>query len=505
MSALTAAALLRYRPGREGSAFQRVAKNSLFPMATSLLNKFLDMGFAFYYLRILGSEGVGKYAFAVVVWSYLDTLTNFGLGTILTREVAKDRTVANRYLGNTLLLRLGLWVASLLVVALLIGPAAGPLGITPDVALAILLLGAGLLPSLVASTLTSLFQAHERFEYPAIATVFSQILKVGLGVPVLMAGWGFVGLAGVSVVVNLATVGILTALAVVVLQIRVRRDATYGVSKRFSWELLNLSYPLMLNYLLNSVFYRVDSLMLKPMAGNASLGWYSTAYKFIDGLGIISSSFTLALFPLLSQFAQSAKESLARAFSLALKLLLMVSLPISVGTTLIAHEIILLFAGPDFLPHSALALQVLIWFLPFSFLNGVTQYLLIAINQQRFITFSFLLATAFNLVANLLLIPTLGYLGAAITTVVSEWILMIPFWYCVRRHLPPIPVVQLAWRPVLASAIMGLEVWALRDWSLPLAVLLAPPLYGAALLALRSFDQKELELLAGILPGRRKG
>ena len=201
MSALTAAALLRYRPGREGSAFQRVAKNSLFPMATSLLNKFLDMGFAFYYLRILGSEGVGKYAFAVVVWSYLDTLTNFGLGTILTREVAKDRTVANRYLGNTLLLRLGLWVASLLVVALLIGPAAGPLGITPDVALAILLLGAGLLPSLVASTLTSLFQAHERFEYPAIATVFSQILKVGLGVPVLMAGWGFVGLAGVSVVI----------------------------------------------------------------------------------------------------------------------------------------------------------------------------------------------------------------------------------------------------------------------------------------------------------------
>ncbi len=534
MAALAAVALLRYRPGRQGSAFERVAKNSLFPMATSFLNKFLDLAFAVYMLRVLGPEGVGRYTFAVVVLGYLDITTNFGLGTLLTREVARDRRDARRFLGHTLILRLGLWVVSLPVVALLIGPAARPLGITPDVALAIVLLVAGLLPSLVASTLSSLFQAFERFEYPAIVTVFTQILKLGLGVLALTSGWGFVGLAGVSVVVNLATVVMLTVLAVPILRVQGtqrgqaalrhgRREharghvhggvpedpITYsqGVGKvqlSFSRKLLSLSYPLMLNNLLNSVFYRVDSLMLKPMAGDLALGWYGTAYKFIDGLGIISSSFTLALFPLLSQYAHSARESLARAFTLALKLLLMVSLPIAVGTTLIAHEIILLFAGPEYLPQSALALQILIWFLPFSFVNGVTQYLLISINQQKFITFSFLLATIFNLVANLLLIPTMGYQGAAITTVASEWILMIPFWHCVRSHLPPIPIIGLAWRPIAASAIMGLEVWLLRDRSLPLAILLAPPLYGAMLLALRSFDPWEIEMVRGMLPRRRK-
>ncbi len=504
LAVLAAAALLRYRPGREGSAFQKVAKNSLFPMTTSFLNKFLDMGFAVYMFRVLGAEGVGSYAFAQVVLGYLDILANFGLGTLLTREVAREHGSANRYLGNTLILRVALWTGSLPLVALLLGPAAGPMGITPEVALAILLLVAGLLPSLVASTLTSLFQAYERFEYPAMVTVLTTLLKIGLGVLALAAGWGFVGLAGVSVVVNLATVAMLAVLVVSVLGVTSGRDATCRVSTASAWKMLKLSYPLMLNNLLNSVFYRVDSLMLMPMAGSLALGWYSTAYKFIDGLGIISSSFTLALFPLLSQYAHSSRASLARAFSLALKLLLMVSLPISVGITLIAPEIILLFAGPDYLPNSAMALQVLIWFLPFSFLNGVTQYLLIAINQQRFLTFSFLVATAFNLAANLLLIPLLGYLGAALTTVASEWILMIPFWYCVRRNLPPIPVVHLAWRPVVASAIMGLEVWALRDWSLPVAVLLAPLIYAAALLALRSFDQEELALLAGALPWRRK-
>jgi len=495
--ALAAAALLRFRPDVEGSAFHKVAKNSLFPMATSFLNKVLDLGFAVYMLPILGPEGVGKYTFAVVILGYLDIVTNFGLGTLLTREVAKDRHGANRFLGNTLAVRLGLFLLSLPFLALLLGPGAGPMGITPDVALAIVLLVAGLPPSLLAGTISSLFQAYERFEYPAIVTVLTTLLKIVLGVMALTSGWGFVGLAGVSVVVNLITVGMLFALMLALL-VRPRWEYNAG----FSWKLVGVSYPLMLNNLLNSVFYRVDSLMLKPMAGDNALGFYGTAYKFIDGLGIISSTFTLALFPLLSQYAHGARASLAKAFGLAIKLLLMASLPISVGTTLIAPQIILLFAGEQYLPHSAVALQILIWFLPFSFVNGVTQYLLIAINQQRFITLSFVVAAVFNVGANLVLIPTLGYVGAAISTVASELVLMVPFWYCVRRNIPPVPVLSLAWRPVLAAAAMGLEVWMLRDWNIILAIVLAVPVYGAGLLLLGSFDKSERAMIGSMLPGR---
>lgn len=484
----SAAILAFYRKGAD-TPLQRLAKNSAFPMATSLLNKLLDLAFAMYMVRILEADGVGRYTFAVVVIGYLDILANFGLGTLLTREVARDHASANRYLGNTLATRGGLWVASLLAVGLVLGPLSGPLGITQDVGIAILLLSLALLPSLVSGTLSALFQAYEKFEYPAAVTVLTTLLKIALGVAALATGMGIVGLAGVSVAVNLVTLVVLAGLTLAVLY-RPRPE----FSIRFSREMLKVSYPLMLNNLLNSLFFRMDSLMLKPMAGDAALGWYGTAYKFIDGLGIISSSFTLALFPVLSRHAGSG-EQVARTFGYALKLMLMVSLPICVGTTLIAEEIILAFAGPAFLPHSAIALQVLIWFLPFSFINGVTQYLLIAINQQRFITISFVIATAFNLATNLLLIPRYGYLGAAITTVLSEWALMVPFWYCIRRHLPPVPVFGPAWRPALAAAAMGLEVWLLRDLSLPLAVALAPLVYAAALFALRTFTQEELELV----------
>jgi O-antigen/teichoic acid export membrane protein len=148
------------------------------------------------------------------------------------------------------------------------------------------------------------------------------------------------------------------------------------------------------------------------------------------------------------------------------------------------------------------ALQILIWFLPFSFVNGVTQYLLIAINQQRFITLSFMIAALFNFGGNLVLIPTLGYVGAAITTVASELVLMAPFWYCVRQHIPPVPVLSLAWRPAAAAAAMGLEVWLLMDWNIIAAIVLAVPVYGAGLLLLGSFDKSERAMIGSMLPGR---
>jgi hypothetical protein len=84
-----------------------------------------------------------------------------------------------------------------------------------------------------------------------------------------------------------------------------------------------------------------------------------------------------------------------------------------------------------------IACSLLIGFLPLSFVNSVTQYVLIAIDQQRFLTKAFLIGVSFNVVANLLVIPTYSYRGAAVVTILSEFALLIPFYYAVRKHLGP--------------------------------------------------------------------
>ncbi|MGQ9676282.1 MAG: oligosaccharide flippase family protein [Chloroflexota bacterium] len=485
----------RLTPRLEGAGtIGRVAKNSLTPMATSFLNKGIDIAFAMLYLRILGPTDAGKFAFAITVYVYFEILTNFGLNTLVMREVAKDKSRANRYLSNTAIMRLLLVLASAPAILGVVLVYRSFFALSWDTALAIALLGVALVPGNISAALSSLFYAYEKMEYPAIIAVVSTVLKVIIGTGLLLAGYGFVGLAGTSVVVNVITAAIFAYLVYTrLLRPRLEFDAS------LSRDILGTSFPLMLNHFLATVFFRVDVLLLQPMRGDATLGYYTTAYKFIDGLNIIPSTFTFAIFPVLSRYAESAHEALLKAYTMSLRFLIIVSLPIAVGTAVLAEPIILLFGGEQYLPHSVIALQVLIWFLPFSYINSVTQYVLIAVNQQRFITYGFVVAATFNIVANLIMISLYSYVGAAIVTILSEIVLLAPFLYCVRRHVGHISLPSLMLRPVVAAALMGAVVWQVRALNPFLVIAIGAVVYAVALLALRTFQEEDRQVFRRLL------
>jgi len=448
-----------YRHDDEEHTARRVAKNSLTPMSLSLINKLIDMAFAMLMLRILAPEGAGRFQFAVTFIGYFEILVRFGLGTLLTREVARDPSQGHRYLGNTLTLRLLLWLASLPLMSLLLLAYVLWGGLTLDVVAAVGLFAVATFLSNVSDSFSSVFYAHERMEHPAFISTGTTLVRVALGAAVLLMGGGFVGLAAVSIVSNLFTVLVLGAMLA-------RRYFRPGLAfeRRFAGGVLRQSFPLMINHLLATVFFQVDVLLLQPLSpgGDVDVGYYSAAYRYIRGLDIIPSYFTMALFPVMSRYAQSARDSLQRAYRLSLRLLFLVSLPIAVGTTFVARELILILAGPEYLPQSQWALQVLIWFMPLGFVNSVTQYVLIALDEQHYLTRAFVIGVSFNLVANLIVIPRYGYLGASVVTVLSELALLVPFLRRVCRHLEPLPWLDLIWRPVLAAAAMGLVMQGLR-------------------------------------------
>jgi O-antigen/teichoic acid export membrane protein len=206
---------------------------------------------------------------------------------------------------------------------------------------------------------------------------------------------------------------------------------------------------------------------------------------------VIPASFVIALFPLLSRHAQQDRRQMARVGETGLKILLALAFPIAVGTTLLAEPIILTLAGPGYLPESAYALQILIWYLPIGFVNGLLQYMLIAVNRQRMLSVAFAVGVVFNIAANLALIPRYGYLAAAVVTVVSELVLLVPFLWVTLREAGSLSVLGVAWRPALASGLMGVLVWLLAPLNVPLAIVAGALVYGAAILAFRVVTAEE--------------
>jgi O-antigen/teichoic acid export membrane protein len=210
----------------------------------------------------------------------------------------------------------------------------------------------------------------------------------------------------------------------------------------------------------------------------------------------VSSSFTLALFPRLSASTDQTGQ-----YRLALRILLQLAFPLAAGIALLSTPIIQIVGGREYLPDSAIALTILIAYLPLSYANGLTQYVLIAAGRQRLLTLAFAAAVVFNLVANLLLIPTYGYIGAAVVTVLSEVVLLVPFQIAARAVVPSVSPLAEAVTPVLATLLMAPVVWWLRDAINPVVAIVAgAAIYPTALYALGGIDQQQSSLLRQLMP-----
>ena len=338
-----------YREQADDSLVKRVAKNSLAPMALALVNRGIDFVFALLMLRILAPEGLGRYTFAVSLITFFEIVTRFGLGTLLTREVAKDHAGGNTYLLNTFWVRNLLWLLAIPLIGGILGFYYLLGELTPDVVYTVGLFVIGLFFSNIADALSALFYAYEKAEYPAFIATITALARITLGALLLLLGFGIVGLGASSLVANVLSVGILGSILVQ----KVFRPSLEA-DRRLQRTMLGESLPLMINHLLATIFFRIDVFILKPFWGDRSVGYYNAAYKYVDGINVIPQYFTLAIFPLMSRYAGSSRESLVRAYLLSLRLLQMLALPIAVGTPFIAHDLILILGGISLSPMRSL-------------------------------------------------------------------------------------------------------------------------------------------------------
>ena len=521
-----------YRPEVTANEVRTVAKNSVVPMGLNLANRAVYFVYAMFYLRVLAPEGAGQYAWVITVYGIFEILSRYGLGTLLTREVATDKDQSSRFLTNVLALRTFLWGGSLILMGLVVGGYwfRGNIGQAELRAVAVFALV--MLFANWSDAFSSFFNAFEKMEYPAGLGIAMALLQAALGALALLLGWGIVGLAWVALAVNLVQLVWLIWLV---------RSTLFKPEWKWDWPLqkwmLATSGPLMINHLLATIFWRIDIWILLPLAGAASVGLYSVGLKYLDGLNIIPSTFTLAVFPLMSRFAKQKGAALLRSYTLSVRLLLLISLPVAVTITLLAHPLISLLGGAKFISAShgasslppsvcslavamsgtfdcsalsyrggaALALQVIIWSIPVGFVNSVTQYVLIAADQQRYLTKAFVAGVVFNLAGNLLLIPVFNYIGAAVVTILSEFCLLLLFALRVRQHVGAVTWLDLIWRPVISAVVMGAFVYGLSAIGIGvwLAILPSWAVYGGVLALLGGFADADLRVAGAALLNRR--
>ncbi len=490
-----------YRESLDAGTAQRVAKNSVAPIVLNFFNRFIDFGFAALMARILGPSGMGQYFTAVNIYLWFDTLANFGLDVYLMREVARERSRTRQIFINTTSLRLLLFIGVIPILGGFLGGRQtldNPL--TNDTVWAVILLYGALLPGTMANSLTALFRAFERHEYPAVIQTITTIIHVTLGTLALVGGLGILGLAATSILTNIATLTVLAVLTRRTIWAEVAHTET-----ELSWSLqramLMASWPLMASLLLQSLFTGANVVVLQYFQGDDAVGWYNAASKWVmNMLNIIPSLFTFAVFPVISRQATEDKGRLRRSYQTSAKLLTILALPTAILVTLMASPMVWLLSGPEFLPHGALILRLMVWSIVFGWINSLTNYVLIALNRQRYVVFASAVRVIFAVAAGLLLVPRFGYTASVWIIMGGELVLTLLFAIDLHHQVGSPGWGKIAGRPALAGLIMGGTAWTVGIHRPALAVVSSPIVYVLAVVVLRVLTPEEKKQLTSLIP-----
>lgn len=402
---------------------QRVLYNTIAQIAGKvalLLASLVTLRLATSYL---GVDGFGEYAIVLALAPILLVFADLGISTLLARELAQAPERREELAGTLLWFRLA---ASAVVVL-------GSLAVVPflpydhHVRVGILIACAGVSLLSIGSFATPFFQVSLRLDLVALLDCVTAALTIGLVAAVTLLDLGFYALVGVNAVVGVANVAFASLL--------VRRfwRPSLRLDRVLARRLVADGLPLAAVIVLGLLHFRLDAVLLSLLRSPEDVGVYTVAYRFLEQALVLPVVFMAAVFPLLAVAVRAgdAAEVVRKAFSF----LLLVALPLSLGLVVLAGPLVTLVAGDGF-EDAVTPLRILAPALVFTFVNAVFAGVLIALNRQRALIVVSLAGLTLNVLANLYAIPRFGYVGAAVTTVISEGAGLVAVFVLARRACP---------------------------------------------------------------------
>ena len=186
-----------------------------------------------------------------------------------------------------------------------------------------------------------------------------------------------------------------------------------------------------------SLYKVMDKIMLGNMINASEVGYYEQAEKIIQIVVSISAALATIMLPRMSNLlAKGNIETVKKYINKSIKFTMFLAFPMSIGLLSISSEFIPIFLGQEF-TKSSLILNLLAITIPIlSFANVIRSQYLIPTEQDRHFIISVIGGAIVNLIANIILIPVLQSVGAAIGTILAELFVMIYQLVAIRKKLP---------------------------------------------------------------------
>jgi len=376
-----------------------------------------------YVTRILQVENIGKINFSASIVSYFTLFAGLGINTYAIREgsrLRQNKQKLERFAREVFTINI---LSTLIAYMLFLGTVASIKNLHLYIPL-ILIQSIGIVAPAIG--IDWLYVIYEDYGYITIQSIIVQIISMFLMFSLIHKQSDYVLYAGILTFSSTA--------AYIFNFIHSRKYIKICLTRRPHID--EHIKPIIVIFAMSvatTIYVNSDTTMLGFISGDYYVGLYNASTKIYTVLKSLMAACILVSLPRLSNYMALKKyDSYSAAASNILNMFITLLLPIVVGTFMTAKEIVLILAGNSFM-ESVISLKILSISLFFSIIAVyLTNVILLPIKEEKQIMYATFVSAIVNFLLNFIFIYRWNHIGAAVTTVIAEVVVVV--WQLVAYH-----------------------------------------------------------------------
>lgn len=379
-----------------------------------------------YVSRILGPAPNGKIAFAASVISYFSLIAAMGIPSYGVRKIAEvrdDQEKLNKTLTELIIINTFFTLVSYLLLLIFVF-------FIPDFRKDATLIAITSI-QIVFTTfgVDWFYQGIEQYDYITARNLAFKVIAIILMFLFVHNPQDYIIYAGITVIGNVGS-NFLN-----MIKLRDYAHFDFHVSLNLKPHLKPI-ITLFLYSAMTVIYTNLDQVMLGFMTSNKEVGYYSATIKIENILTSVITSLGAVMLPRITYYLNhngitKFNELIKKSFNFVL----LISIPLAIYFFLEADQVIFVLAGKGY-ERAGIILQCLIPAIIFVGLSSVTAWqMLIPLKMEKWVLVGSIVGAVLDAGINLMIIPIIGGIGAALSTVVAECSVFVVHCIALKKKL----------------------------------------------------------------------
>ena len=242
-----------------------------------------------------------------------------------------------------------------------------------------------------------------------------------------------------------------------------------------------------------------DRYIISFFLGSAALGLYSASYSLGNIPRLFSALINFIIMIAISKLYDEGKlDEVKNHLSYALKYFLMLSIPFVFGSLFMSKSILKLLSTDEIANGSSIITFTISLAHLILGIYSVFAYVLMVTKKTKILTYTWIISLPLNLILNFILIPYIGILGAAFTTLLAYFIAMLYIIFFSIKEFKFKIDWEFILKSILSSILMSIIILTINpeeNFPIILTLISSIIVYFICLFIFGAFNEHEIKFI----------